>query len=162
MFCGTFKIKMFCGSKGGSQVAPVCTGPACCMKYTCYSNMLPLAKCDSNRGPTKCVGGSLPMTKGHCQCKYGACSAQGKCPSQSGGFARLYDATPVEEDSGPLTYAPTGLLGSGLIVAFAALGLRLQRGGRAATQAAQDAEAALMAIPAAELSMRRSTAVSEG
>merc|ERR1719188_2563540 len=82
--CTTFNIKMACSAAAGAQQKPqeTCTGPACCQESTCFTDMLPFMKCKDSRGPAQCVGGSLPMTKGTCQCKFGACSDQGKCPMQ--------------------------------------------------------------------------------
>lgn len=88
-FCGTFGIDALCGE---STQAPVCTGPSCCAQSSCYSNSIPGLKCDSDRGATTCVGGSMISGKeGRCQCKFGStCNLDGKCPSMTG-VTRLFE-----------------------------------------------------------------------
>merc|ERR1719277_2149959 len=76
-FCGVVKSKMLCsGTK-----AKKCTGPNCCQKSSCYSNYIPFAKCKGSRGPSRCGGGKFPTNEGQCECKYGSCTADGRCPA---------------------------------------------------------------------------------
>jgi len=52
-----------------------CEGVGCCPDSSCYH--FPGVGCYTRRGATKCVGSIFQ--KGVCQCKFGACNAQGIC-----------------------------------------------------------------------------------
>merc|ERR1712066_626617 len=116
--------------------AATCTSPACCQPSKCYSDFVPGLKC-SRGGGAKCIGGKLSsMTKGTCQCKYGACS-NGRCPSQSntlGGVASsLFDdnvpsvAAEDEEESTLVEHMPLIGLSASLFVGLAVVGMRVHR-----------------------------------
>merc|ERR1712039_127752 len=98
--CGVISISSVCNettagvatSTGPAVMPTSCTGGSCCQQSSCYSNLVPGLKCDSDRGDTTCVGGSMfSQKKGVCQCEFGgACSAQGKCPTMAG-TTRLFE-----------------------------------------------------------------------
>lgn len=131
-FCGVVKSRMLCGDSGPSK----CTGESCCPKSTCYSNHIPFVKCKGSRGPADCVGGKFPTNEGVCQCKYGSCTADGRCPATlvSGPPSRLFDAaaTPDRDDGErqeiiSLKSASISFLSGGCVLSIAMLALRAHR-----------------------------------
>jgi len=131
-FCGSISISAICGNSSKSSPTPTaCTGGSCCQRSSCYSNLIPGLKCDSDRGETTCVGASmLTGSEGMCQCKFGGvCSPQGKCPSMSGVAAtRLFEdgkAVPEERFVLPLLVL-LGFVGSTLVLGCVAAAQRVR------------------------------------
>lgn len=137
-FCGLISIESVCSNRSSassSSQPPACAGGSCCQKSSCYSNLVPGLKCDSDRGDTTCIGASMISGKqGVCECKFGGvCSPQGKCPSMSGPAAtRLFEdgkVVPKEEFALPLlTWLM--VMGSTLVLGCVAASRRVRNGAR--------------------------------
>lgn len=76
-----------------SEEPTPCIGTSCCLESACLN--LPVLRCSTSRGPTKCVGSSLLHAKrGVCSCLLGPCSQDGRCPVGPGGAAYAPAASP--------------------------------------------------------------------